>query len=97
MMQKKEKIYLDNASTTFPKPETVPLAMADFIRHQGVNINRGTYSTAYETEELVFETREQLCRLFGSTKGPLKARGPHSHLLHGAQRRHASPGTACPA
>lgn len=65
MMQKKEKIYLDNASTTFPKPETVPLAMADFIRHQGVNINRGTYSTAYETEELVFETREQLCRLFG--------------------------------
>lgn len=65
MMQKKEQIYLDNASTTFPKPETVPLAMADFIRHQGVNINRGTYSTAYETEELVFETREQLCRLFG--------------------------------
>lgn len=64
-MEKKEKIYLDNASTTFPKPEAVPLAMADFIRHQGVNINRGTYSTAYETEELVFETREQLCRLFG--------------------------------
>ena len=58
------KLYFDNASTTFPKPEAVPAAMADFIRHQGSNINRGTYSTAYETEELVFETREQLCRLF---------------------------------
>lgn len=58
------KLYFDNASTTFPKPEAVPTAMADFIRYQGSNINRGTYSTAYETEELVFETREQLCRLF---------------------------------
>lgn len=38
------KLYFDNASTTFPKPEAVPAAMADFIRHQGSNINRGTYS-----------------------------------------------------
>lgn len=60
----RSQIYLDNASTTFPKPEAVPTAMADFIRNQGANINRGTYSSAYETEELVFETREQLCRLF---------------------------------
>lgn len=59
-----KKIYLDNASTTFPKPDCVPAAMADFIRYQGTNINRGTYAAAYGTEELVFETREQLCRLF---------------------------------
>ena len=59
-----KKIYFDNASTTFPKPECVPDAMADFIRYRGTNINRGTYSAAYNTEELVFETREQLCRLF---------------------------------
>lgn len=58
------KIYLDNASTTFPKPDCVPAAMADFVRHQGININRGAYSAAYDTEELIFETREQLCRLF---------------------------------
>ena len=58
------QIYLDNASTTFPKPEAVPKAVADFIQNQGTNINRGTYAPAYDTEEKVFETREQLCRLF---------------------------------
>ena len=46
------KIYLDNASTTFPKPECVPDAMADFIRYQGTNINCGTYAAAYDTEKL---------------------------------------------
>lgn len=61
---KQKQIYLDNAATTFPKPECVPAAMADFIRSHGVNINRGTYACAYETGELVFETREKLCRLF---------------------------------
>lgn len=59
-----DRIYLDNASTTFPKPDCVPTAMADFIRNLGTNISRGTYSAAYDTEEIVFETREQLCRLF---------------------------------
>ena len=59
-----KQIYLDNASTTFPKPNVVPTTMADFIRNQGANINRGTYASAYDTEEKVFETREQLCRLF---------------------------------
>lgn len=59
-----KQIYLDNASTTFPKPNVVPTTMADFIRNQGTNINRGTYASAYDTEEKVFETREQLCRLF---------------------------------
>lgn len=59
-----KQIYLDNASTTFPKPECVPDAMADFIRNRGVNINRGTYAPAYAAEEAIFETREQLCRLF---------------------------------
>ena len=58
------QIYLDNASTTFPKPNVVPKAMADFIQNQGTNINRGTYAPAYDTEEAVFETREQLCRMF---------------------------------
>ena len=57
-------IYLDNASTTFPKPDCVPDAVYNFMKQLGSNINRGTYSSAYDTEDKVFETREMLCRLF---------------------------------
>lgn len=59
-----DRIYFDNACTTFPKPPSVPEAMSDFIRNHGVNINRGSYSPAYDMEELVYNTRDWLCQLF---------------------------------
>ena len=59
-----EMIYLDNASTTFPKPESVPQAVYRYMTAQGANINRGCYDSAYDVEELVFETRQMLCDLF---------------------------------
>lgn len=59
-----EKIYLDNASTTFPKPESVPQAVYHYMTSQGSNINRGCYDSAYDVEELVFETRQMLTELF---------------------------------
>ena len=59
-----EKIYLDNASTTFPKPEAVARAVYAYMTTQGANINRGCYDSAYDVEELVFETRQMLCDLF---------------------------------
>ena len=59
-----EKIYLDNASTTFPKPEAVPRAVYRYMTEAGSNINRGCYDSAYDVEELVFETRQMLAELF---------------------------------
>ena len=59
-----KKIYLDNAATTFPKPPCVPEAVCRFMTELGTNISRGGYESAYETEELVFDTRSALCRLF---------------------------------
>lgn len=59
-----QQIYLDNASTTFPKPQAVADAVYQYITHAGTNISRGTCATT--TEDLVFATREQLCRFFGS-------------------------------
>ena len=58
------RIYLDNASTTFPKPEVVPQSVYRYMTSQGCNINRGCYDSAYDVEETVFETREMLVRLF---------------------------------
>lgn len=59
-----ERIYFDNASTTFPKPNLVAEAVYQYMTTQGANINRGGYSSAYQTEEMVFETRLLLCDLF---------------------------------
>lgn len=59
-----ERIYLDNASTTFPKPPQVAQAVFDYMTQTGVNINRGCYNQAYSVEEKVFETRELLTQMF---------------------------------
>lgn len=61
------KIYLDNASTTFPKPKQVAEAMYQYMTQVGSNISRGGYSSAYRTEELVYETRQKLAELFNAT------------------------------
>ena len=36
-----ERIYLDNASTTFPKPPVVAEAVYRYLTEGGCNINRG--------------------------------------------------------
>lgn len=57
-------IYLDNASTTFPKAPNVASAMADYITNCGININRGSYSLAYDVEDIIYTTRQRLHTLF---------------------------------
>ncbi len=57
-------IYLDNASTSFPKPACVPEAVYRYMTACGSNVSRGGYRAAYSAEELVFETRERICALF---------------------------------
>ena len=57
-------IYLDNASTTFPKAPTVATAMSDYITNWGININRGSYALAYDVEDIIYTTRQRLNTLF---------------------------------
>ena len=59
-----KKIYLDNASTTFPKPKQVAEAVYRYMTQIGSNISRGGYDSAYRTEEIVYETRQNLADLF---------------------------------
>ena len=58
------QIYLDNGSTTFPKPKAVAEAMYRYLTESGSNVGRGDYSRAYAVEEQVYEARELLCGLF---------------------------------
>ena len=57
-------IYLDNASTSFPKTPTVATAMSDYITNRGININRGSYALAYDVEDIIYTTRQRLNTLF---------------------------------
>lgn len=61
------KIYIDNASTSFPKPKCVSDAVYKYMTELGSNINRGCYDNAYSVEEMVFETRELIANMFGAS------------------------------
>lgn len=59
-----KEIYLDNAATSYPKAPGVAETVSHFLSSIGCNVNRGAYTKAYQTEEVIYETRELLCRLF---------------------------------
>ena len=58
-------IYLDNAATTFPKPEQVYCAVDHALRQIGVGPGRGSYRQGLAASRLVFEARETIAGLFG--------------------------------
>jgi cysteine desulfurase family protein len=62
-----EMIYLDNAATTFPKPQRVYDFMHEFYQRSGVNPGRSGYDAALETEEMVLGTRKMLMQFFNGT------------------------------
>lgn len=59
-----DRIYFDQASTSFPKAPGVATAMYAYLTSLGTNVNRGCYEDAYAAEETVFNTRKLLAQLF---------------------------------
>ena len=62
------EVYLDNASTSFPKPKIMADAMYDYIINVGGNSGRGNYSNSYESNKLVLLTREKIANFFNYNK-----------------------------
>ncbi len=60
-------IYLDNASTTYPKPAGVYDFMAEFYRSHGVSPGRSKFDAAVEAEDMVRGTRRMLADFLGGT------------------------------
>jgi len=60
-----ELIYLDNAATAWPKPESVYRFMLDFYRRAGVNPGRSGFDLALEAGSLLDNLRKRLTRFFG--------------------------------
>ena len=59
-------IYLDNAATSWPKPEGVYQTMDEFLRTRGGNPGRGSHSMATAAKETVEETRMLVARLINA-------------------------------
>jgi len=61
----KTQIYLDNAATSYPKPEEVYEAVNRFMREIGVSSGRGAYRKALKADRVIYEARKSLAELFG--------------------------------
>jgi cysteine desulfurase family protein len=61
-------IYLDNAATSFPKPESVYRAVNDTLRKYGSSPGRGGHKMSLQTERLIFNTRERISSFFNISR-----------------------------
>ncbi|MDO9535283.1 MAG: aminotransferase class V-fold PLP-dependent enzyme [Bacillota bacterium] len=57
-------LYLDNAATSYPKPEPVYRAADNYLRNIGASSGRGAYRRALDADNLVYQARKLLGRLF---------------------------------
>ncbi len=61
-------IYLDNAATSWPKPETVYAAVDQALRQYGGNSGRGSHSMSLAAGELIYEARMLCAKLFHAAR-----------------------------
>ncbi|MEW6185268.1 MAG: aminotransferase class V-fold PLP-dependent enzyme [Thermodesulfobacteriota bacterium] len=57
-------LYLDNAASSHPKPETVYQAVNEALRNIGANPGRSGHRLAVKADQVIARTRKTLARLF---------------------------------
>lgn len=62
------KIYLDNAATTYPKPEKVYSSILNYMKNVGASPGRGGYENALTGDRMVYKCRQSLINLFNFNK-----------------------------
>jgi cysteine desulfurase/selenocysteine lyase len=62
-----EIIYLDNAATSFPKPDVVHDTVRDFYRNNGVNPGRTGCDLAINAEQMIHGTRKKFSAFFNDS------------------------------
>jgi selenocysteine lyase/cysteine desulfurase len=60
-------IYLDNAATTWPKPECVYEAFDAANRNYAANAGRGSYRMSKQASDIIEDVRTMMARLLGCT------------------------------
>ena len=85
MSSHRERIYLDNAATTWPKPESVYDAVDHYQREIGAPNGRSGYREALESNRIVERARQGVAELIG-------ADDPLADRLRLQRHRRAEPG-----
>lgn len=62
------KVYLDNGSTSFPKPKVVADSIYNYLTNVGGNPGRSNHSNALQANRSLYITREEICGLFNYDK-----------------------------
>ena len=63
-MENGQIIYLDNAATSFPKPNEVSEGVRRFMLYCGGNAGRGSHKSALMASKIVYDCREELSQFF---------------------------------
>lgn len=58
------QIYVDNAATTFPKPNSVYNEIMNYMTTIGGNPGRGASTSSLKGNKVIFQCRNELCKLF---------------------------------
>lgn len=69
-MAELQRVYLDNAATSWPKPESVYRAVDDYQRRLGCSPGRGVYRNASDADRVVADARHRVAR-FWDAEDPL--------------------------
>jgi len=73
-LSEQQKIYLDNAATSWPKPEAVYKTIDGYMRTVGASAGRGAYREAAEAEEILESVRRKILILLGGDGHPAPGR-----------------------
>jgi len=82
-------VYLDNAATSFPKPDVVHEKMSAFYRAYGVNPGRTGCDLALKAEEMIASTRARLSALFNPSLVRAGVKKDPNRLVFTANATHA--------
>ncbi len=63
-----DEVYLDNAATTYPKPEKVYSSILNYMKNVGASPGRGGYENALTGDRMVYKCRQSLINLFNFNK-----------------------------
>ncbi len=66
-MPNEDRIYLDNAATSWPKPSSVYDAVDAYLRHCGVPAGRGAYREAAEIDRRIDAVRRDIAQLIDAS------------------------------
>ncbi|MGV1100815.1 aminotransferase class V-fold PLP-dependent enzyme [Thiovibrio sp. JS02] len=64
-MQSDNRIYLDNAATSFPKPPEVEAAMSRLLKEISLSPGRSAHAFSLAASRVIFEAREAVAEFFG--------------------------------